>query len=82
MTLRRTLFWIHFAAGSVTGIVILLMSITGVLLAYERQITSWANRGDRSAPLVPGQSRLSMDGLLATVRASQPAAPSSRNRSV
>ena len=64
MTARRVLFWTHLAAGSLAGIVILIMSVTGVLLAYERQITNWANRDYRSAPGAASQARLSMDELL------------------
>jgi uncharacterized iron-regulated membrane protein len=74
MTLRRLLFWIHLIAGSVAGLVILLMSITGVLLAYERQINNWSIRDYHSTPAVPGQVRLPMDTLLATVPAGQPTA--------
>jgi len=44
MTLRRPLFWIHLTAGSVAGLVILVMSVTGVLLACRRQVLSWADR--------------------------------------
>jgi uncharacterized iron-regulated membrane protein len=76
MTPRRALFWLHLAAGSVAGIVILIMSVTGVLLAYERQITNWANRDYRSRPGVAGQARLSMDDLLEKVGASALMAPS------
>jgi uncharacterized iron-regulated membrane protein len=71
---RKILFWTHLLAGCLAGIVILIMSVTGVLLAYERQINDWANRGYRSAPPVSTQ-RLSVDALLAKVKESQPAAP-------
>src|SRR5690606_14959611 len=39
---RKALFWIHLACGVVTGLVILMMSITGVVLTYERQMIAWA----------------------------------------
>lgn len=76
MTPRRVLFWIHLAAGSVAGIVILIMSVTGILLAYERQIMNWANCSHRSAPGATSQARLSIDDLLAKVRVNETAAPS------
>jgi hypothetical protein len=38
MTLRRFLFWDHLTAGGVAGLVILVMSVTGIRLAYRRQI--------------------------------------------
>ncbi len=36
--MRKVLFWLHLIAGCVAGIVVLIMSVTGVLLTYERQI--------------------------------------------
>lgn len=42
---RNLLFWTHLIAGCVAGLAILLMSITGVLLMYERQILAWKERG-------------------------------------
>jgi uncharacterized iron-regulated membrane protein len=47
MTVRKLIFWPHLIAGSIAGIVIFLMSVTGILLAYQRQIVSWADRGSR-----------------------------------
>ena len=39
---RSTIFWIHLVCGVVTGAVVLMMSVTGVLLTYERQILAYA----------------------------------------
>ena len=36
--MRRVLFWSHLLAGVAAGVVILIMSITGALLGFERQI--------------------------------------------
>jgi uncharacterized iron-regulated membrane protein len=73
--LRKVIFWCHLFAGVLAGIVILIMSVTGVLLAYERQIERWADTRDytvtRPAPDAP---RLPVEALLAKVRESQPAA--------
>ena len=41
--LGRVIFRCHLAAGACAGVVILIMSVTGVLLAYERQLTRWAD---------------------------------------
>lgn len=57
MTLRRALFWIHLTAECVAGRVILVMSATGVLLAYRRQVTNWSERSLWTQPAqrgVPG----------------------------
>ena len=43
MTLRKVLFWCHLAAGVTAGVVILIMSVTGALLTYEKQIIAWAD---------------------------------------
>lgn len=44
MTLRKFIFWLHLIAGVFAGIVIFVMSVTGVLLAYQKQMTEWADR--------------------------------------
>ncbi|MCA1634114.1 MAG: PepSY domain-containing protein [Acidobacteria bacterium] len=75
--IRRIIFWCHLTAGVFAGIVILVMSVTGVLLAYERQITYWADtRGYNVARPSPSSGRLPPEALLAKVRESQTAFPS------
>jgi uncharacterized iron-regulated membrane protein len=72
---RKVLFWLHLTVGVVAGLVILIMSVTGVLLTYERQITYWADtRNYQIAPPSPDATRLSIDALLAKTRESQPGA--------
>ncbi|HEX8282680.1 MAG TPA: PepSY-associated TM helix domain-containing protein [Pyrinomonadaceae bacterium] len=74
--LRRVFFWCHLAAGVTAGLVIFIMSVTGVLLAYERQITAWADtRGYEVSRPSPDAARLSVEALLARARESQQAAP-------
>ena len=48
--MRKIFFWLHLTAGTMAGIVILIMSVTGVLLMYQRQITAWADWGLRVEP--------------------------------
>ena len=70
---RRVLFWCHLTVGVIAGLVILIMSATGVLLTYERQITYWADtRDNRVASPSPNASRLSVETLLAKAREAQP----------
>jgi uncharacterized iron-regulated membrane protein len=72
MKLRSLLFWMHLCCGVVAGAVILIMSVTGALLTYQRQITAWADmRGYRSEP-APHMERLPADVLVATVVAARP----------
>ena len=52
---RKIIFWCHLPVGALAGVVILIMCVTGVLLSYEKQITSWADtRGYRSGVFVHG----------------------------
>lgn len=68
---RNAVFWLHLAAGVVAGLIVLVMSVTGVLLMYEQQILRWADRGYRSAPAA-GAERLPVKALLARVVAQRP----------
>lgn len=66
---RKIIFWCHLPVGVIAGIVILIMSVTGVLLAYEKQITSWADtRNYRSAPPTTDAQRLPIETLIAKAR--------------
>lgn len=77
MRLRKIVFWLHLAVGLSAGSVVLVMSITGILLAFERPLTEWADRDLRVTPTEVGAPRLSFDTLLAGVRAAdQNAMPS------
>jgi uncharacterized iron-regulated membrane protein len=44
LTVRRMLFWLHFAVGSVIGVVVFFLAATGSLMVFETQIISWAER--------------------------------------
>ena len=55
--LRKILFWTHLVCGVAAGLVILMMSITGVLLTYERQIVDRVERGMYAAESPQGQPR-------------------------
>lgn len=70
--LRKTVFWIHLACGVVTGLVIAMMSVTGVVLTYERQILEWADA--RSHPPLDTQAmpRRNIEALLADLRVQDP----------
>jgi len=66
--IRTVLFWLHLAAGVTAGVVVLIMSITGVALTYEKQVIEWADRQAWSAPPSAPAERLSPETLLARVR--------------
>jgi uncharacterized iron-regulated membrane protein len=72
-TFRRLIFWTHLIIGVAAGIVVFIMSATGVLLTYEKQIVAWADtRGYDAAPPSPGATRLPIETLVAKVRAERP----------
>ncbi len=60
---RKTIFWIHLSAGVLASIVVLTMSVTGVLLTYERQMKRWAAESNY-VPAAEQGERLSLDALL------------------
>ena len=76
MTFHKVLFWLHLCTGVVAGIVVLMMSVTGVLLMYEKQMTAWADRKYRVTPPSPAATRLPVETLLSKVREYRSALPS------
>lgn len=73
---RRVLFWCHLVVGVIAGLVIFLMSVTGVLLTYEKQMRAWADaRSYEVAAPAPGAPRLGVEALLARVQAAEPGTP-------
>ncbi|MFM2123785.1 MAG: hypothetical protein RL328_236 [Acidobacteriota bacterium] len=64
--MRRLIFWTHLIAGTLAGIVILVMSVTGVLLAYEKQTIASADR--RMAGLRTAGPAMSTERLLAGLK--------------
>lgn len=63
-TVRSTFFWIHLAVGIAASALILLMSVTGVLLGFERQSIA-AIDGTAAVVPAPGLARLTIDSVLA-----------------
>lgn len=72
MTLRTLIFWPHLIAGVIAGVLVLTMSVTGVILTYERQLIAWSDSHLRSTPPAAGASRLDVEALLAQVRRQHP----------
>jgi uncharacterized iron-regulated membrane protein len=69
---RRALFWLHLATGVTVGAVVLVMAVTGTLLTFQKQMTTWADlRGlDGGPPVGTAAARLPMDSLVARAAAS------------
>ena len=73
-TFRSLIFWMHLIVGVVAGVVVLIMSITGAALTYEKQMLEWADRGTWTAPSSADARPLPPETLLAKVAEAQPAA--------
>ncbi len=63
--MRKLLFWSHLCLGVAAGIVILIMSVTGVLLTYEKQMVAWVDL--RDLPAIQGP-RLPLESLLGAIQ--------------
>jgi uncharacterized iron-regulated membrane protein len=61
---RNMFFWLHLTAGSAASVVILIMSFTGVLLAFEKQILQHLEKGTRSITVLSNNARLPLEDLL------------------
>jgi uncharacterized iron-regulated membrane protein len=74
--LRKVVFWLHLVAGVVAGSVIFVMSVTGVLLAFERQIVAFTERHTRTVqPPATDAPRLGLDALVSKAREALPEGP-------
>jgi uncharacterized iron-regulated membrane protein len=62
--LRNVFFWTHLSIGLLAGGLILLMSVTGVMLGFERQMIAWIDGTPRVA-IGAAASPLPLDSLLA-----------------
>lgn len=73
--LRKTIFWIHLILGVTASAVILMMSVTGVLLTFQTQITAFDNRSYSTVePPSSGSQPLDLETIIVNVEASEPEA--------
>lgn len=69
---RKILFWLHLISGAFAGIVIFIMSVTGALLSFEKNITEYFERDMRYVAPVQNAQKLSVSDVLAKVREAKP----------
>lgn len=70
---RKIVFWLHLIAGVIAGVVIFVMSATGVALAFHPEIVAWMERDVRRVtPPAPDAKPLGLDELLAKLREERP----------
>jgi len=81
---RTILFWCHLTVAVCVAAIVVIMSATGVLLTYQKQMTAWADRrGVVAGPPTPGAARLPVEVLLrraSTAAGATPTAITLRSR--
>ena len=77
-SLRKIVFWLHLGTGLGAALVVVIMSATGVLLTYQKQVTAWADRrAVNAAPPTINTRQLGADELIARVTKTANATPTS-----
>lgn len=74
MDVRKAIFWLHLFCGVLTGIVVFIMSITGVALTYQKQMTEWADHRLYRIKDSRGAAPLSPEALIGGLREAMPGA--------
>ena len=59
--IRTVFFWLHLAAGLTAGVVVFIMSATGVLLTFEKQLVYYADTRHISLTPPPSATPLPID---------------------
>lgn len=67
--MRKFIFWLHLIAGVVAGAIILVMSVTGTLMAFEPQIVEFSEKKIRFVEPAPDAERLSIEEVVRRVGA-------------
>ena len=76
MSFRSFIFWPHLVCGVAAGVIILIMSATGVLLTYEKQMVAWADK--QRMPVIASEApALGITDLIRSVHTSTGETPSS-----
>ena len=68
---RKVIFWLHLISALIAGVVIFIMSVTGALLSFERQIIEYAER-DARVVAVNGAERLTPQQIIDKLREQRP----------
>lgn len=73
---RKILFWCHLVTGVSVALIVLIMSVTGVLLTYEKQMLAWADARAVQVPAPAAGARpLPVDQLMQRVAQAESGTP-------
>lgn len=64
MSPRKIIFWMHFVAGVVAGVIILIMCVTGAALAFEKEAVAAAEKAFTHVDERQGAKRLTVDEIV------------------
>lgn len=73
-SLRKIIFWCHLSVGVIAGLLILFMAATGTLIAFEKQIVDFSEKGMRRVSAPPNTEPLSLETLIEKVKEAKPKA--------
>lgn len=73
-TFRKIIFWTHLITALLAGVIIFVMSVTGALLSFERQMIEYSERDARYVQAPAGTERLSPQRILDDLKAARPEA--------
>ncbi len=71
-TLRKIVFWLHLISGTLAGIFIFIMCVSGALLSFESNILSFAESEMRNAAPNELAERISINEIIAKVQNAKP----------
>jgi uncharacterized iron-regulated membrane protein len=72
MMLRKLLFWTHLVVGVVAGVVILVLCVTGAVIAFEKEAIGLGEARLRRVEPIPGTKPLSVDEMLTRAELDRP----------
>jgi uncharacterized iron-regulated membrane protein len=72
MRFRKVIFWIHLTCGLLAGVVIFVMSVTGALLSFERNIIEFSERDARSVTVNANAPKLTPQEIIQRVQSARP----------
>jgi uncharacterized iron-regulated membrane protein len=70
--IRSVIFWMHLISGALGGIIIFIMSVTGALLSFERQVIEFGEREARTVAARHGEVRLTPQQVIDRLKEQRP----------
>ncbi|MGJ8640657.1 MAG: PepSY-associated TM helix domain-containing protein [Opitutaceae bacterium] len=72
---RKFIFWTHLVSGLIAGVVIAIMSITGIAIAFEEEILHWLDRDVSHVAIPVDVERLNIEEMTERLSSERPDFP-------